>query len=382
MYLTYKINKQTIQKENLYDAIIKDTTFKTLETPEYAEYFTLQTNEITKTAFNMWQVKTLRETLTEVARQAEPFISSGLDKHYKSFKIPKHNGKFRNIDAPDQELMDFLKTVKNKMQNYLQIHPHNTAFAYVPGRSNKHALLKHQQNKSKWFLHMDLKDFFSNCTEDFIHAQLQQIFPFSEMYKDPKDILVMQTVIAVALYKGRLPQGTPLSPYLTNIIMIPIDYAIYNLCKQWHKQHFVYTRYADDIDISSEYDFDYKELIKELDQILAKTSPLQINGEKIHYGSNAGKNWHLGLMLNQQNQITLGHKKKKAIKQKLMNYCTNKKNWQIDDIQCFLGELSYFKNIEPEYHNHLIQQYSKKYNNNKNIVEELCDKLSFHKLIV
>ena len=381
MYLTYRINRTTqTQKTNLFDAILSNTTsIQESKDMDYPEYFTLKTTAIVKTTFNSWQVEQLRAALHKLAKEAKMLIDSDLDKHYTTFKIPKHNGKFRTIDAPGEILKDFLTRVKNTLQNTLQIYPHNAAFAYIQHRSNKHALIKHQYNESKWFLHLDLKDFFSNCTEEFIHSQLKQVFPFSEMYKNPQDILVMQIIIASALYKGRLPQGTPLSPYLTNIIMIPIDYALHNLCKQWNKQHFVYTRYADDIDISSKYEFDYKTLVAEIDKILATNSPLQINGEKIHYGSNAGRNWHLGLMLNQQNKITVGHKKKKAIKQKLMNYCTNKTNWQLDDIQCFLGELAYFKNIEPDYHEYLIEQYSKKYNQNTNIVDELCKQLALNR---
>ena len=152
--------------------------------------------------------------------------------------------------------------------------------------------------------------------------------------------------------------------------MIPIDDALYQLCKQWKKQHFVYTRYADDIDISSRYNFNYQELITVIKTLLADT-PLTINTSKVHYGSTAGRNWHLGLMLNQQNNITVGYKKKRLIKQKLLNFCTNKHNWTLDDVQVFLGELAYFRNIEPEYHDYLLKDYSSRYNNDVYIIVEL-----------
>lgn len=386
MYLTFTINKKNkLEQLDLFQSILNDTNINidALQNKSlpYIEYCTVKTNKIASTTFNNHQIKLLKTFLQNFAFMAKPFLEEGVDKHYSSFKIPKHNGKFREIDAPDAELKNLLAHAKNVLQNNILVHPHNAAFAYVPGRCSKHALEKHQYNQSRWYLHLDLKDFFSNCTEDFIHQQLQQVFPFSEMYLNEKTKQQMQILVSAALYKGRLPQGTPLSPFLTNIIMIPIDNAIYNFCKQWNKQHFVYTRYADDIDISSKYEFDYKELLRELNSILARQSPLQINHEKVHYGSNAGRNWHLGLMLNQQNQITVGYKKKRLIKQKLMNFCTNKQNWELDDIQTFLGELAYFKSIEPEYHDHLIKQYSNKYNQQSDIIEELRNLLNTNRAL-
>ena len=369
MYLTYALTKHTRYiQTSLFDSILDGVAYKPPTQKSYTEFQTVKADKIKPTEFNKKQISNLKKFLSSFAQAAKPFLEEGVDKHYSSFRIPKATGGFRQIDAPDEPLKRLLSDAKNALQNEIFIRPHNAAFAYVPERCAKNAIEKHQFNQSKWFLHLDLKDFFSNCTEDFIHQQLQKIYPFSEIYKDFSAMKNLQVLISVALYKGRLPQGTPLSPFLTNIIMIPIDYAIYELCKQWKKQHFIYTRYADDIDISSKYDFDYKELIKELNRILALQSPLQINANKIHYGSNAGRNWHLGLMLNQQNEITIGYKRKKEIKAILMNFCTHRESWTLNDIQRVLGELNYFRSIEPDYHDHLIAQYSKKYNGNQDIV--------------
>lgn len=382
IYLTFKVSRITKLKQlDLFSSILND-----LELPEpktkvlYDEYCTVTTPKEKATPFNTTQTEALFNCLERFVKFHEATIKKILDSkfagYYTTFKIPKASGGFRTIEAPNEELKTLLRDLKDLFQNTCYIHPHNAAYAYVPGRCAKHALERHQYNQSKHYLHIDLKDFFTNCTADFIHQQLKQVFPFSKIYETPTGPAIMDTVVQLALYNGHLPQGTPLSPYLTNIIMIPIDHAIYNLCRQRNKQHLVYTRYADDIDISSKYDFDYKELVKEIELILAQQSPLKVNYKKIHYGTTAGRNWHLGLMINQNNEITIGHKRKREIKTTLLNYCKNKTAWSKEDMQSLHGELAYFRSIEPIYHDYLVNLYSTKYNNSKNIILELRENIS------
>ena len=376
-YLTFKV-KTKYKQEDLFTSILKDIPLPIIKDKGYEEYCTVYTKEIKETEFNKHLAEALQANILRFLKFYEPTIIDILnkkDEYYTTFKIPKASGGFRTIEAPNDTLKTLLRELKDIFQETLFIHPHNAAFAYIPGRCARHALEKHQYNKSTHYLHLDLKDFFTSCTEDFIHQQLKQVYPFSEVYKTPTGITAMDTIIQLAMYKGHLPQGTPLSPYLTNIIMIPIDYSIANLCRQRNKQHLVYTRYADDIDISSKYDFAYLELVNEIKQIL-KQSPLTINHKKIHYGTVAGRNWHLGLMVNKDNEITIGHKRKREIKATLLNFCKNKQSWTRKDIQSFHGELAYFRSIEPAYHDYLIELYSTKYNNSKNIILELRESIT------
>lgn len=380
-YLTYKLQKnKNIKQLDLFNAILNNEQIE-LETDNlnYTRYHTVLTEHVVKTEFNTKQAKTLlsglRKNISINNTIYKELLEEGLDKHYSTFRIPKASGGFRTIDAPDATLKTILRNFKDFFQTTCQIHPHNAAYAYTPERCAKNALEKHQYNQSMHYLHIDLKDFFTSCTADFIHQQLRKIYPFSELYKTEEGINLITLVIDLSLYKGHLPQGTPLSPYLTNIIMIPIDYALNKLCKQRNKQHLVYTRYADDIDISSKYEFNYEELIKEINLVLAQQSPLQINNKKVHYGTTAGRNWHLGLIINKDNKISIGNKRKRELKSLLLNYCKYKSEWTRADMQQFHGELSYFRSIEPEYHDYLIQQYSEKFNNGYNIITEIRENL-------
>lgn len=54
-------------------------------------------------------------------------------------------------------------------------------------------------------------------------------------------------------------------------------------------------------------------------------------------------------MLNKDNEITVGHKKKKQLKSMMYNYITDKRKgleWDKNDIQIMMGLYSYYKMVE------------------------------------
>ena len=86
--------------------------------------------------------------------------------------------------------------------------------------------------------------------------------------------------------------------------------------------------------------------------------------EKTRYGSSAGRNWNLGVMLNKDNEITIGHQKKKTFKAMCCNYICDKKKgvaWDLHDVQVFAGLISYYRMIEKDYINYVIDQNNKKF---------------------
>jgi len=100
------------------------------------------------------------------------------------------------------------------------------------------------------------------------------------------------------------------------------------------------------------------------DTLAEFSAPFTIKQEKTRYGSSAGRNWNLGLMLNKNNEITIGHKRKKEFKAMIDNYMRvrNQGNgWEHNDIQVLGGLISYYKMVEREYVNYVLQQYGKKH---------------------
>lgn len=297
---------------------------------------------------------------------------------YTTFYRPKKSSKpgktkWRQIDAPREDLMTALSTLKNMFEIMMDgCFYHSAAFAYIPKRRTVDLGIKHQNNKSNWFLKMDFSNFFGSTTPDFIMRMLSIIYPFSEIVKFPKGKETLEKCLRFCVLDGGLPQGTPMSPILTNIIMIPIDHKLSNalhnkkeISSKGYEYSYIYTRYADDIYISNRINFNYKNIEAYVNKVLDYfDAPFRLNEEKTRYGSKAGANWILGYMLNQDNDITVGHRRKKALKGALTNYMLDRENghsWSSEDLFALNGEISYCESIEKENINLILDKLSIKY---------------------
>lgn len=284
---------------------------------------------------------------------------------YRSFYLPKRSGGFRLICAPNENLMAAQRELRDLFEREFFALYHTSAFAYVRGRSSIDAVKRHQAAQSRWFLKTDFSNFFGSTTPKFLMHMLGMIWPFSLVAADEKGKEVLRKALDLCFLDGGLPQGTPISPMLTNLMMIPIDHYLANALR---KEGFVYTRYADDIIISHRNSFMFTEKVKMInDTMKAFEAPFAIKPQKTRYGSSAGQNWNLGVMLNKDNQITIGHAKKKIFKAMCTSYITSKLNhqsWEKNDLQVFAGHIAYYKSVEKDVINAIIARLNVKFNVN------------------
>jgi len=293
-----------------------------------------------------------------------------VDRHslYREFFIPKKSGGLRKICAPEPPLMDALNELRRILEDKCGALYHTSAFAYIKGRCTVDAVKKHQQNNSHWFLKVDFHDFFGSTTKEFTMATLRNIVPFNLLLSGPRSVRDdIEKAFDLCFLDGGLPQGTPISPMLTNLLMIPIDFALSNGFRDFKGtgKYLVYTRYADDMLISSLQDFDPKEVQDYIRVVLESVNaPYTFKEEKTRYGSRAGSNWNLGLMLNKDNEITVGHRAKKSFRAMITNYILDsKKNvtWSVEDLHSMQGIISYYKMIEPDYFAGLLASMNEKH---------------------
>lgn len=219
----------------------------------------------------------------------------GIDDYYKTFDVPKKNGEPRHICASTGAL----KALQQKLSNEMWIHQKavndrlkrtpNISHAFERGKSIITNAKIHRSKKI--LINIDLKDFF-----DSIHfGRVCGYFENNRDYKLPHEVAM--TMARLVCYKGKLPQGAPTSPIITNLICHVLDIHLLSLAKKYKLD---YTRYADDLTFSTNHqgfvdmiDTFYNELKEEI-----LRSGFLINEEKTRIIFHNSKQIVTGLVVN------------------------------------------------------------------------------------
>lgn len=354
--------RQMTLEEFLFEV---DTKPQAMINPNLTNTRTYEVERISEKFLERFDVAKLVTKLSQFNASTEELRAKPRHDLYRTFHIPKKSGGLRKIDAPEPELMDALRRLKTIFEEDFKALYHTSAFAYVKHRSTVDAVKRHQANESKWFGKYDLSNFFGSTTIEFVMKMLGMVFPFSEVVKSTVGERELRKAIELAFLDGGLPQGTPISPLITNIMMIPVDYKLANGFRDFNHQRFVYTRYADDFLVSSKYTFSFREVEKFIvDTLKSFGAPFTIKSEKTRYGSSAGSNWNLGVMLNKDNEITVGHKKKRQFQAMLASYIMDKRNgkdWDKSDIQTMEGYRNYYRMIEGDTIDKMVAHIGEKF---------------------
>lgn len=319
-------------------------------------------------------------------RYSELMAVSPRSELYDHFEIPKKTGGLRPIDAPCPELKKALAELKELWSGWMFADHHTCAFAYINQRSVYEVAAKHQRFNAWWFASFDFHGFFPSTTSEFVLSQLSMIYPFNLVLAYPTGRREFEKALDLCFLNGGLPQGTPISPFITNVMMIPFDHKLARLLNKFDSgkknangnpitDRICYTRYADDIDISCKVMFNYKRVEREIVRLLQEmNAPFTLNEKKTKFNSRAGRNWILGVMLNKDNNITIGYRKNKIFKAMLDSYCKDRAKgtkWSLEDLQKLRGNISWYKSVEPSTVEYILAKYGGKYG--VNILESISE---------
>lgn len=237
--------------------------------------------------------------------------SVGTDNLYKTFSIPKKGGGERIINAPKKELKFLQRKLANVLwDSYidsLKLKSKDKKFK-IPMLSyafekNKSIITNAQVHRNKrYIINIDLKNYF----DSFNFGRVRGFFLKDRDFCVTPDIA---TIIAqIACYQGKLPQGAPSSPIITNLITRILDYRIVKIAK---KYRFTYTRYADDMTFSTNRDLYSNKLqaTKELEKFLRELNELvissgfEINSQKTRLSNEMQRQEVTGLVVNKKLSI-------------------------------------------------------------------------------
>jgi RNA-directed DNA polymerase len=165
---------------------------------------------------------------------------------YTTFAIPKKGGGSRQIDAPAEKLKGLQRRLADVLYDCLR----EIEQPLKAGNKASHAFRRGQSIISnarphtarRYVLNLDLQDFFPT----FNFGRVRGFFLNNKQFKlaEPVATLVAQ----IACKDGKLPQGSPCSPVISELLAHFLDMR---LIKHASKHKCTYTRYADDITFST-----------------------------------------------------------------------------------------------------------------------------------
>jgi len=165
----------------------------------------------------------------------------------KGVTIPKSNGKTRLLGVPTVVDRWLQQCVSQAIMPLFEVEFKQSSYGFRPNKNAQQAVLKAQEyinQGNRYIVDIDLKNFF----DEVDHALLLQLL-YNKIKCKTTLRLIRKWLRAPILIKGKLtkrrkgvPQGSPLSPLLSNILLHELD-------KEMESNGYKYIRYADDFSI-------------------------------------------------------------------------------------------------------------------------------------
>lgn len=265
--------------------------------------------------------------------------------YYKEYTVPKRNGEPRDIAQPSAELKTLQYWVSHNILGKLPVS--TAAYAYKKGDSIKRHAQLHA--KSRFFLHTDIRNFFPSIKSSRLNPILKDNKNiFDNLGLDLEESL--GDIRKICFKKDSLSIGAVSSPVISNVVMYSFDEIMLEYCKA---NGYLYSRYADDIYISSK-SYIPKDVLTFLQRELVKCG-FTMNYSKTKFCSSKSRRKVTGLVITNDSRISIGTGRRKAIKKMVYDKLVNGKG----DPYQILGHLSFLKDVEPNTYNNLIIKYSR-----------------------
>jgi hypothetical protein len=204
------------------------------------------------------------------------------ERHYRTFEIPKANGKVRAIQSP----RTMMKVVQYFLLDYIlyKFPVHVSATAYSRGCTVRANAEIHVGKK--YVANIDVENFFPSIKWQLVHKMLAL-----GGLEDKTAYLISR----LTTYQGGLPQGAPTSAHLSNVVLYPFDNEIFGSCESVGVD---YTRYADDITFSGNDIDAVRGAVQKATQLLAVLK-LNINKDKTRFFGPSSRQVVTGVVVNE-----------------------------------------------------------------------------------
>jgi RNA-directed DNA polymerase len=196
----------------------------------------------------------------------------------KRVEIPKPDGGVRQLGIPTVVDRFIQQAVMQVLQEQWDPTFSRHSYGFRPGRSAHQAVAAAQQYQAdgyRWVVDLDLEKFFDKVNHDRLMAAVAQRVADKRLLKLIRAFLnagVMEQGLVSPTDEGT-PQGGPLSPLLSNLVLDELDREL-----EQRGHHFV--RYADDCNIYVASERAGRRVMASVERFVTQRLKLKVNAAK------------------------------------------------------------------------------------------------------
>ena len=196
----------------------------------------------------------------------------------KRVEIPKPDGGMRKLGIPTVLDRFIQQSVMQVLQGRWDRTFSQSSYGFRPGRSAHQAVAKAQQYIAegyRWVVDLDLEKFFDRVNHDKLMSQIAKRINDKQLLKLIRAFLeagVMEGGLVSPVDEGT-PQGGPLSPLLSNMVLDELD-------RELERRGHRFVRYADDSNIYVRSQRAGERVMTSIKQFITKQLKLKVNEPK------------------------------------------------------------------------------------------------------
>jgi len=202
-----------------------------------------------------------------------------LPRAIRKMDIPKPDGGVRTLGIPTVADRLIQQAIAQKLSPVVDPTFSNSSYGFRPGRNAWQAVRQAQvymHSGKRQVVDMDLEKFFDRVDHDILMSRLARRIKDIRLLKLIRRYLEAESVDSnkerVRRVRG-MPQGGPLSPLLSNILLDELD-------KELERRGHAFCRYADDCNIYVSSRKAGEHLLRDISEYLTETLGLTINEKK------------------------------------------------------------------------------------------------------